>query len=91
MHSITGVVRGRGTVIFAHQWSHYALTIPKALFFLIDAIFAGTAIANRISDQRVTENVVRTKLGGTGSLTSFRGESFSIPEGDFLRSCGVVK
>jgi len=35
--------------------------------------------------------VVRTKLGGTGSLTSFRGESFSIPEGDFLRSCGVVK
>jgi hypothetical protein len=52
---------------------------------------AGTAIANRISDQRVTENVVRTKLGGTGSLTSFRGESFSIPEGDFLRSCGVVK
>jgi hypothetical protein len=35
--------------------------------------------------------VVRTKLGGTGSLTSFRGESFSIREGDFLRSCGVVK
>jgi hypothetical protein len=52
---------------------------------------AGTAIANRISDQRVTENVVRTKLGGTGSLTSFRGESFSTSEGDFLRSCGVVK
>ena len=63
----------------------------KALCLLNVAIFAGAAIANRISDQRVTENAIRTKLGGTGGLTSFRGESFSIPESDFLRSCGVVK
>ena len=53
MHSTTGVVRGRETVRFVHQWSQYALTIPKALFFLIDAIFAGPPVKSKTYPLRV--------------------------------------